>query len=120
MAGESVLCSFFFSSRRRHTRLVSDWSSDVCSSDLLGEGAAVAWLSERFAQQLAGRLGPRVMSLNFDNWVFDIEGGLRRVLAHLSLPADLAAGLACSSVLTRYVQMPDDHTYSAMLRRRLA
>src|SRR5258706_3823053 len=31
---------FFFSSRRRHTRLVSDWSSDVCSSDLL-EGVAV-------------------------------------------------------------------------------
>src|SRR5438046_6837099 len=29
----------FFSSRRRHTRLVSDWSSDVCSSDLLLEGA---------------------------------------------------------------------------------
>src|SRR5258706_9167526 len=24
---------YFFSSRRRHTRLVSDWSSDVCSSD---------------------------------------------------------------------------------------
>src|SRR5438093_11460057 len=28
---------FFFSSRRRHTRLVSDWSSDVCSSDLIDE-----------------------------------------------------------------------------------
>src|SRR5258705_5418129 len=27
--------SFFFSSRRRHTRCLSDWSSDVCSSDLL-------------------------------------------------------------------------------------
>src|SRR5690242_11676618 len=26
---------FFFSSRRRHTRLTCDWSSDVCSSDLL-------------------------------------------------------------------------------------
>ena len=26
---------FFFSSRRRHTRLRRDWSSDVCSSDLL-------------------------------------------------------------------------------------
>ena len=25
---------FFFSSRRRHTRFTSDWSSDVCSSDL--------------------------------------------------------------------------------------
>src|SRR6266571_6453964 len=24
---------FFFSSRRRHTRLTCDWSSDVCSSD---------------------------------------------------------------------------------------
>src|SRR5574337_435364 len=27
---------FFFSSRRRHTRLSGDWSSDVCSSDLSG------------------------------------------------------------------------------------
>src|SRR5256885_10595916 len=29
-----VRCIFFFSSRRRHTRLQGDWSSDVCSSDL--------------------------------------------------------------------------------------
>src|SRR5256885_8421987 len=28
------VCFFFFSSRRRHTRLQGDWSSDVCSSDL--------------------------------------------------------------------------------------
>src|SRR5690348_17507530 len=27
---------FFFSSRRRHTRWTGDWSSDVCSSDLIG------------------------------------------------------------------------------------
>src|SRR5690242_393159 len=27
------LSPFFFSSRRRHTRLTCDWSSDVCSSD---------------------------------------------------------------------------------------
>src|SRR5437879_6678837 len=27
--------SFFFSSRRRHTRYIGDWSSDVCSSDLI-------------------------------------------------------------------------------------
>src|SRR6266566_10022814 len=31
---------FFFSSRRRHTRLQGDWSSDVCSSDLHG------WVSD--------------------------------------------------------------------------
>src|SRR5699024_3176593 len=32
----SALCVFFFfSSRRRHTRSKRDWSSDVCSSDLI-------------------------------------------------------------------------------------
>src|SRR3989449_7371210 len=30
-----ILCVFFFSSRRRHTRCSRDWSSDVCSSDLM-------------------------------------------------------------------------------------
>src|SRR6266852_6982300 len=32
---------FFFSSRRRHTRCYRDWSSDVCSSDLVGEAAGL-------------------------------------------------------------------------------
>src|SRR5437868_13289773 len=34
-----VVCGFvfFFSSRRRHTRSKRDWSSDVCSSDLIRE-----------------------------------------------------------------------------------
>src|SRR3712207_8396120 len=32
--GEEIVKSFFFSSRRRHTRYWRDWSSDVCSSDL--------------------------------------------------------------------------------------
>src|SRR2546429_8958232 len=30
---------FFFSSRRRHTRCSRDWSSDVCSSDLIVDAA---------------------------------------------------------------------------------
>src|SRR5437763_17183274 len=29
-----IEAGFFFSSRRRHTRYIGDWSSDVCSSDL--------------------------------------------------------------------------------------
>src|SRR5205807_6257460 len=33
--------SSFFSSRRRHTRLQGDWSSDVCSSDLFAGLAVV-------------------------------------------------------------------------------
>src|SRR2546422_7080681 len=31
----STVSFFFFSSRRRHTRCSRDWSSDVCSSDLV-------------------------------------------------------------------------------------
>src|SRR5437899_7317425 len=56
---------FFFSSRRRHTRCLSDWSSDVCSSDLadahggrdlgLGQVGVVA-KHQRLA--LARRQGP--------------------------------------------------------------
>src|SRR5256885_6990846 len=49
---------FFFSSRRRHTRLQGDWSSDVCSSDLkfvspLASIRPFTWLKLR--QCLAGR-----------------------------------------------------------------
>src|SRR5205807_3467673 len=42
----------FFSSRRRHTRLQGDWSSDVCSSDLLGLTPVT------FAMLLTGRVAP--------------------------------------------------------------
>src|ERR1017187_5047019 len=35
----STFILFFFSSRRRHTRYIGDWSSDVCSSDLPDPGS---------------------------------------------------------------------------------
>src|SRR5205807_5022179 len=65
---------FFFSSRRRHTRLQGDWSSDVCSSDLHLSPAvpvlltrAVNWSRQ---QKLSGRqrdafLGAVVNSIRF-------------------------------------------------------
>src|SRR5206468_9960296 len=34
---------FFFSSRRRHTRSDRDWSSDVCSSDLIDWLLSLTW-----------------------------------------------------------------------------
>src|SRR3712207_6176569 len=40
--GERFLVYLFFSSRRRHTRYWRDWSSDVCSSDLVGLRGALA------------------------------------------------------------------------------
>src|SRR5206468_7199318 len=45
---------FFFSSRRRHTRSDRDWSSDVCSSDLLF-GSAPAWRVSRIDPNTALR-----------------------------------------------------------------
>src|SRR5688500_20319176 len=60
---------FFFSSRRRHTRLQGDWSSDVCSSDLEprpGAGPADATPlgrrgpdGGREPRRLLGKLGPQ-------------------------------------------------------------
>src|SRR6266699_4001519 len=46
---------FFFSSRRRHTRCGRDWSSDVCSSDLVLGASLVgvgAWGSGQISQAL--------------------------------------------------------------------
>src|SRR2546429_4345873 len=46
LRGRATACAnqvfFFFSSRRRHTRCSRDWSSDVCSSDLLALRDAIA------------------------------------------------------------------------------
>src|SRR6266446_6454529 len=42
---------FFFSSRRRHTRLQGDWSSDVCSSDLACSQIIMGPLSDRFGRR---------------------------------------------------------------------
>src|SRR5690606_40695464 len=68
---------FFFSSRRRHTRFSRDWSSDVCSSDLVqsaGPGAAVFVLNE----VLANPSGPEPQQ----EWVEILNAG--NVAASLS------------------------------------
>src|SRR3712207_7463714 len=52
---------FFFSSRRRHTRYWRDWSSDVCSSDLINfEGLGVRRREdvERIHRAVEERLAP--------------------------------------------------------------
>src|SRR5436305_10022023 len=47
---------FFFSSRRRHTRCGRDWSSDVCSSDLLQAGFCSATKAGLQLLEWLGRL----------------------------------------------------------------
>src|SRR2546421_5488376 len=50
---------FFFSSRRRHTRSDRDWSSDVCSSDLMQRAAGSlqsSWRNDGCGSRFGGRL----------------------------------------------------------------
>src|SRR5438046_9102953 len=63
---------FFFSSRRRHTRLVSDWSSDVCSSDLILDDK-----KRTYPRQDAPNWDPR----NYEGLYFGTTT-LRTALAH--------------------------------------
>src|SRR5215204_5315778 len=75
---------FFFSSRRRHTRSLCDWSSDVCSSDLASFGA------QTFDDRELKRLGRThtsddtrrtledLRAAGFDNLSFDLIAGLPR------------------------------------------
>src|SRR5215469_920220 len=88
---------FFFSSRRRHTRSLRDWSSDVCSSDL-AEGL-----------RTHGRLGhlPRVLTLQgsmaaqIADWGVAIPAAeeARRLAAELREPQWAAAADTVDSII---------------------
>src|SRR5437763_7141558 len=58
------LCFFFFSSRRRHTRYIGDWNSDVCSSDLKFRASADESIScgQSIARNLRATLSYSAMS----------------------------------------------------------
>src|SRR3989449_458396 len=76
-----MLCFFFFSSRRRHTRCSRDWSSDVCSSDLPSTYATIIstlkarWYAtakdRRFAPTPLGETVWQVMKRSFPD-VFEV------------------------------------------------
>src|SRR6266511_4005606 len=56
----SISFFFFFSSRRRHTRFSRDWSSDVCSSDLVAFSGLAGVLPD------FGRFEPNDWGLGFE------------------------------------------------------
>src|SRR3712207_7136670 len=73
---------FFFSSRRRHTRYWRDWSSDVCSSDLV-----MGMLSSR------GVLEPR-------RWVVVVWGALAGAVASICLLSGGLEGLQQAAIIS--------------------
>src|SRR5438132_3832740 len=58
---------FFFSSRRRHTRSLCDWSSDVCSSDLspMEKHEETLAAAQALVDHAVGLLGDRVDAGHF-------------------------------------------------------
>src|SRR5207245_7680605 len=70
---------FFFSSRRRHTRCYRDWSSDVCSSDLVAASPA----TERFRpiwRAVATSVVPEAAQLGATEWA-EVEAIVTGALA---------------------------------------
>src|SRR5699024_12185994 len=89
---------FFFSSRRRHTRSKRDWSSDVCSSDLItwASGTSWGWLTEitgnsKVINPLAGptvatdTLAPLITTLSEDITYNEILSAMRSAASILML-----------------------------------
>src|SRR5207253_5579850 len=73
---------FFFSSRRRHTRWPRDWSSDVCSSDLLRDAYWNPDSDEIFSERVFGV-----------GWAVNIPVAARRVAALADQYADASRSL---------------------------
>src|SRR5216683_5539506 len=84
-AGVFICVFFFFSSRRRHTRSDRDWSSDVCSSDLLAHEIsqrsqhAVAAMKEGIDELGQGREDLAQIILSLDEIVNATQTGSERV-----------------------------------------
>src|SRR5699024_11746062 len=77
-------CSCFFSSRRRHTRSKRDWSSDVCSSDLITEAIPIAATSllPLILMPLGHVLSPEEVSAQYGNdIIFLFLGGFILAIA---------------------------------------
>src|SRR2546427_8901814 len=114
-----LILLFFFSSRRRHTRFDCDWSSDVCSSDLIGR-AHVFFSSRRRHMRFDCDWSPDVCSSDLLQparlellQLGEHAPGVLQVPAHVALQHqvavvayDLAHGLDRAQVLAHaFLQM---------------
>src|SRR2546430_14983391 len=75
------------SSRRRHTRFDCDWSSDVCSSDLVLAAGAGAWLR---LPELTLRVSANLSHVG-DTSYTDVESSARTAWGQVTLDATLGA-----------------------------
>src|SRR2546422_2176466 len=105
--------SFFFSSRRRHTRCSRDWSSDVCSSDLL-RGILSSWSGEG-GRPLYGTFAPGTGSASSaSDTTARLTSSFRDVLRHSNKSDDRSLSLTAQlqKRFSNGVEFDVGYTYS--------
>src|SRR5690242_6994512 len=107
----NIIC-FFFSSRRRHTILTCDWSSDVCSSDLRRYQAQGAC-----AERGSGALRSLTVLLAAVRVIPSGEG-LQRLPEEFHLPRKARAGIADSHVKSQGDSLGEGQTPVHPLRNQ--
>src|SRR5205807_3937280 len=85
--------TFFFSSRRRHTRLQGDWSSDVCSSDLLVRGTYGQRQSDD-AQMVRVKIPQGVLTADQLDALADVGDRYSRGFGHITTRQNMQIGRA--------------------------
>src|SRR5699024_11809118 len=89
---------FFFSSRRRHTRSKRDWSSDVCSSDLVVQNGFSGAIS--FITSLPGKAL---------QWGKDfIQGLINGIKSMVQAVVDTVSGIASRIASFLHFSAPDE------------
>src|SRR5690606_39788616 len=94
----------FFSSRRRHTRFSRDWSSDVCSSDLLDASQVTASIGRLLVtdrETMLGKLSDvMVDDSHFNKFAICVPPALRRLhlASTVAAPSELGRASCRESV----------------------
>lgn len=107
----------------RYRRLVAHLGSAPKPLHALGPGELVAasWLAEAHTRErLKNAVGARLLLLDFDGLLADLNGALERVLIHLGLPnnPETVDRIANCSILGQYSKAPE-HAYSTELREKV-
>src|SRR3989440_7840743 len=97
----SFVFFFFFSSRRRHTRSDRDWSSDVCSSDLVIDIRISVQPAEQFEKARMQRRFAAGQLENF-NFTFAVNDALNAALQILERSEERRVGKECRSRWSPY------------------
>src|SRR2546427_5866948 len=94
-----ICCFFFFSSRRRHTRFDCDWSSDVCSSDLV---VTITAASQADAMRALGRVHAQERYFEMDLMRRSAAGELSALFGPKARSEERRVGKECRSRWSPY------------------